>query len=92
MNMDKKNQVLSVCIITKNESKKLEKCLQTLKAYPFENVIVDTGSTDDTKQMAKAYTSAIYDFDWCDDFAAAKNFAIRKAGNDRIMILDSDVS
>ncbi|MBR1390982.1 MAG: glycosyltransferase [Lachnospiraceae bacterium] len=88
--MDKKNQVLSVCIITKNESKKLEKCLQTLKAYPFEIVIVDTGSTDDTKQMAKAYTSAIYDFDWCDDFAAAKNFAIRKAGNDRIMILDSD--
>ena len=81
---------LSVCIITKNESAKLEKCLQRLQPYGFEIVLVDTGSIDGTKEMAKQYTSHIHNFAWCDDFAAAKNYAISKAVNDMVMVLDSD--
>lgn len=44
---------ISVCIITKNESEKLKKCLKQLMGYGFEIVVVDTGSTDDTVVMAK---------------------------------------
>ena len=46
---------ISVCIITKNESEKLKKCLKHLTGYGFEIVVVDTGSTDDTVAMAKKY-------------------------------------
>lgn len=84
------NMELSVCIITKNEVKKLEKCLLALQPLGYEIVIVDTGSFDGTKQMAARYTDSIYDFAWCDDFAAAKNYAISMAKHDMILVLDSD--
>lgn len=81
---------LSVCIITKNECALLEKCLKALQPYDFEVVVADTGSTDGTREMARHYTKQLYDFVWCDDFAAAKNYAISKAANDVVMVLDSD--
>lgn len=81
---------LSVCIITKNESGKLEKCLRALQPCGFEIVVVDTGSTDDTKRMAAKYTDSIYDFAWCDDFAAAKNYAVSRAAHDIVLVIDSD--
>ena len=81
---------ISVCIITKNECSKLEKCLQCIKGIADEIVVVDTGSTDDTVKMVRDYTSSVYEFDWIDDFAAAKNFAISKAVNDYVLIIDSD--
>lgn len=81
---------LSVCIIAKNEQHNIVRCLESLKPYSFEIVVVDTGSTDATKQIAAEFTDRIYDFEWCDDFAAAKNFAISKASNFYVMILDSD--
>jgi hypothetical protein len=51
---------------------------------------VDTGSTDSTKEIAESYTDSVYDFEWCDDFAAAKNYAISHAKNDIVMVIDSD--
>lgn len=81
---------LSICIITKNEAEKLEKCLQALKLYELDIVVVDTGSIDNTRQMALQYTNSVYDFRWCDDFAAAKNYAVQKAKNDIVMVVDSD--
>lgn len=81
---------LSICIITKNEQQNIERCLQCLMPYDFEIVVVDTGSTDFTREIACRYTQSVYDFTWCDDFAAAKNFAISKATNPYVMILDSD--
>lgn len=81
---------LSICIITKNESEKLKKCLQALRPYELEIVVVDTGSIDNTRQIALEYTSSVYDFSWCDDFAAAKNYAVQKAKNDMVMVVDSD--
>lgn len=81
---------LSVCIITKNEKENLEKCLQALAGYDLEIVVADTGSTDGTLEMIRNYTGSVYEFTWCDDFAKARNFAISKAVNDRILVLDSD--
>ena len=84
------NMEISVCIITKNEARKLEKCLGAVKPFGFEIVVVDTGSVDNTKQMAATFTESIYDFVWCDDFSAAKNYAISKAKHDMVLVLDSD--
>lgn len=81
---------LSVCIIAKNEEENIEKCLKSLAPYPFEIVVADTGSDDRTKEIALGYTKHVYDFVWCDDFAAAKNFAVSKASHPYVMILDSD--
>lgn len=81
---------LSVCIITKNEEKNLKKCLENLTGYGFELVVVDTGSEDGTVAMASEYTKSIYEFPWCNDFAQAKNFAVSKAVNNMVLVLDSD--
>lgn len=81
---------ISVCIIAKNEEKNIERCLKSLKPYPFEIIVTDTGSSDRTKEIAYQYTEHVYDFVWCDDFAAAKNFAISKASHAYVLILDSD--
>lgn len=82
--------MLSVCIITKNEEKNIGRCLSCLKPYGFELVVADTGSNDKTKEIVLRYTNKVYDFVWCDDFAAAKNFAVSKASNPYVMIIDSD--
>lgn len=82
--------MLSICIITKNEEKNIARCLQSLKPYDFEIVVADTGSIDKTKEIALQYTEHVYDFVWCDDFATAKNFAISKATNPYVMVIDSD--
>lgn len=81
---------VSVCIIAKNEEKNIERCLKCLQPYRFEIIVVDTGSTDATKEIASRYATVVYDFEWCNDFAAAKNFAISKASNEYVMVIDSD--
>lgn len=81
---------ISVCIIAKNEEKHIEECLRRLKPYQYEIVLVDTGSTDRTVEIAKNYTDRIYSFDWCDDFSAAKNYAMSKASHDWVLSLDCD--
>ena len=81
---------LSVCMITKDERENLKKCLEALKNYSLELVVVDTGSSDGTPDMVRDYTDALYHFDWCADFAKAKNFAVSKASNDMVLVLDSD--
>lgn len=81
---------ISVCIITKNEEKYIETCLQHLKKYPWEIIVTDTGSTDRTIEICKKYTNQIYHFDWISDFSAARNFCISKASNDWILNVDSD--
>ena len=81
---------ISVCIIAKNEEKRIEKCLSSIKPYGFEIVVVDTGSADRTKEIASRYTDKVLDFVWCDDFSAARNFSLREAGNNWIFMLDCD--
>lgn len=83
-------QMISVCIIAKNEETNIERCLESLSKCGFEIIVVDTGSTDNTKAVAKKYTDKVFDFIWCNDFAVAKNFAISKAQYEYVMVIDSD--
>ena len=81
---------ISVCIIAKNEEKYIEECLRSISGYGFEIVVTDTGSTDRTKEIASRYTDKIYDFEWINDFSAARNFCASKASNNWILSLDCD--
>lgn len=81
---------LSLCMIVKNEEKVLERILSKAKSFADEIIIVDTGSTDKTKAIASKYTDKIYDFEWCDDFAQARNFSFSKTTCEYIMWLDAD--
>jgi glycosyltransferase involved in cell wall biosynthesis len=77
-------------MIVKNEETQLADCLDSLVDIMDEIIIVDTGSTDRTKEIAAGYTSNIYDYKWNDDFAAARNFAFSKATGDYIYSADAD--
>lgn len=81
---------ISLCMIVKNEEEVLERCLKSAKNLVDEIVIVDTGSTDKTKEIAANFTDKIYDFVWIDDFSAARNFSFSKATKEYIMWLDAD--
>lgn len=81
---------ISLCMIVKNEERVLARCLDSLRGLMDEIIIVDTGSTDATKEIAARYTDQIYDFVWCDDFAAARNFSFSKANMDYIYVADAD--
>lgn len=81
---------LSLCMITKNEEKNLKQCMENAKPFIDELIILDTGSTDKTKEIAKQFTSKIYDFRWCDDFAKARNESISKATKEWVIYIDAD--
>ncbi len=81
---------ISLCMIVKNEEKVLSRCLESICDAVDEIIIADTGSTDKTKNIAMKFTPFVYDFEWIDDFSAARNFAFSKATKDFIMWLDAD--
>lgn len=81
---------ISLCMIVKNEEKVLERCLDRIAPLMDEIIIVDTGSTDKTKEIARKYTNNIYDFVWIDDFAAARNFSFSRATMEYIYAADAD--
>lgn len=85
-----KKASLSLCMIVKDEGKTLERCLNSVKSFINEIIIVDTGSKDNTVEIAKKFNAKIYKFKWIDDFSAARNFAFSKATSDYIMWLDGD--
>lgn len=81
---------ISLSMIVKNEERYLFDCLNSVKNIVDEIVIVDTGSTDNTIEIAKSFNAKIYHFDWIDDFSAARNFALEKCTGDWILYLDAD--
>ncbi|SDW68938.1 Glycosyltransferase involved in cell wall bisynthesis [Marininema mesophilum] len=81
---------ISLCMIVKNEEKTLDKCLSSIHDLVDEINIVDTGSTDKTKEVVGRYTERMFDFKWVDDFAKARNFSFSKATKDYILWLDAD--
>ena len=81
---------ISTCMIVKNEERVLARCLDCVKEFSDEIIIVDTGSTDRTKEIASTYTNKIYDFPWINDFSAARNFSFSKATMEYIYIADAD--
>ncbi|AOT69339.1 glycosyltransferase family 2 protein [Geosporobacter ferrireducens] len=81
---------ISLCMIVKNEEKVLDRCLESFNGIADEIIIADTGSEDCTKEIAQRYTDKIYDFQWIDDFAAARNFSFSKASMEYILWTDAD--
>lgn len=81
---------ISLCMIVRQEEKALERCLEGIADAVEEIVIVDTGSTDRTKEIARQFTDKIYDFPWGDDFAAARNFAFSKGTGEYLLWMDAE--
>ena len=81
---------ISQCMIVKNEEKNIRRALSWAKEIVQEQVVVDTGSTDRTVEIAESMGAKIFYFEWCDDFSAAKNYAIEQAAGDWIAFLDAD--
>ena len=81
---------VSLCMIVRNEERNLPDCLATVRDLVDEIVVVDTGSTDGTRDLAAAAGARVFEFPWCDDFAAARNESLRRATGDWIFWLDAD--
>lgn len=81
---------VSLCMIVKNEADILKQSLLAVSRYIDDIIIVDTGSTDRTKEIALNFTRKVYYFPWCDDFSAARNFSLEKASYDWVLVLDAD--
>lgn len=82
--------LVSLSMIVKNEEKYLPGCLENVKDIVDEIVIVDTGSTDNTKKIAQSFGAKIYDFPWQDDFALARNESLKHCSGEWIIYLDAD--
>ncbi|MBE6094629.1 MAG: glycosyltransferase [Schwartzia succinivorans] len=81
---------ITACTIVKNEEGNLPRWLECAKSLANEIVVVDTGSMDQTVELARDAGASVYSFEWRKDFSAAKNFALRKAKGDWIVFLDAD--
>ena len=81
---------ISLCMIVKNEEELLGRCLDSVKDITDEINIVDTGSSDGTKEIAAKYTGRIFDFTWNNSFADARNESYKYATKDYILYLDAD--
>jgi tetratricopeptide (TPR) repeat protein len=84
------SQRVSLCVIAKNEEERLPRCLGSAVDLVYETVVVDTGSTDRTKEIAAGFGAKVCDFPWRDDFSAAMNESIARAGGDWIFWLHAD--
>lgn len=81
---------LTVCVITRNEETNLPRCLHSVRALADQIVVLDTGSTDRTREVARDLGAEVHEFTWCDDFSAARNAALRHARGDWVLMLDAD--
>lgn len=81
---------ISACMIAKNEEKVIARCIESYRQAVDEIIVVDTGSSDRTIEIAKSLGAKVFHFTWINDFAAAKNYAISKAKGDWIVFLDAD--
>ncbi|MFB5759859.1 glycosyltransferase [Paenibacillus medicaginis] len=83
-------KTISLVMIVKNEERTLKRCLESVIQYVDEIIVVDTGSTDQTKDIAAEYQARIFDYKWSNDFAAARNFALEQSTCDWCLVLDAD--
>ena len=87
---DGEGQKLSLCMIVRDEEARLGNCLESVRGLVDEIVVVDTGSVDGTIALAEKHGARIGHFEWCDDFAAARNASLAMATGDWILWLDAD--
>jgi tetratricopeptide (TPR) repeat protein len=82
--------MISAALIVRNEAALLPRCLRSLRGVADEIVVVDTGSTDATVETATAHGARVLHFPWCEDFSAARNFAVEHASGDCVLTIDAD--
>ncbi|HLN32178.1 MAG TPA: FkbM family methyltransferase [Gemmataceae bacterium] len=88
--LERERVQVSLCMIVRDNARTIEACLTSIKPWVDEMVVVDTGSKDETPAIAKRLGARVYDFPWCDSFAAARNESIRHARGEWIFWMDSD--
>jgi glycosyltransferase involved in cell wall biosynthesis len=81
---------LSVALIVRDEAEFIADCLRSIERHVDQIVLVDTGSVDDTIDIARRFPVDLHHFRWCDDFSAARNFALDQAKSDWILYIDAD--
>ncbi|MGZ0051799.1 glycosyltransferase [Brevibacillus gelatini] len=81
---------ISLAMIVRNEQNSLSKCLLSVREYVDEMIVIDTGSTDDTKKIANECGAEVYDYPWTNSFAEARNYSLQKVTGDWILVLDAD--
>jgi len=81
---------LTLCMIVKNEERFLGACLESVRGVVDEMVVVDTGSSDETRAIAERAGARVLDFQWADDFAAARNAGLEAARGTHVLVLDAD--
>lgn len=81
---------ISLCMIVRDEEGSLARCLASAAPCADEICVIDTGSSDDTRAIAQRAGARVLQFEWCDDFAAARNASLEMAGGDWILVLDAD--
>ena len=81
---------LTITLIVRNEEQTLGRCLDSVRGLANEIMVVDTGSTDGTREIAAAHGARVFHFPWCDDFAAARNESLRHATGQWVLWLDAD--
>ena len=82
--------MISLCMIVRDEERNIQQCLESAKNYVDEIIIIDTGSKDNTIDIAKRYTDKIFHIQWSDDFSYPRNFSLEKASGDWILVMDAD--
>jgi len=81
---------LSLCMIVRDNARTIRPCLESIRPWVDEMVVVDTGSVDETPRIAAGLGARLFHFPWCDDFAAARNESLRHARGDWLFWMDSD--
>jgi len=81
---------ISLCTIAKNESNSLQNCLKSVQNVVDEIIVLDTGSTDKTPEIAQEFGAKVYHFQWCNDFSVARNEALKYVQGDWVLVLDAD--
>jgi len=84
------NPRLSLCMIVRDSARTLPACLESIRPWVDEMVIVDTGSVDETPRIVESFGGRLFHFPWCDDFSAARNESLRHARGDWLFWMDSD--
>jgi glycosyltransferase involved in cell wall biosynthesis/Tfp pilus assembly protein PilF len=83
-------RTLSLCMIVKNEARHLANCLASVKPLVDEIIVVDTGSEDHTKTIAKIFGAKVFDYQWGNDYAAARNHSLSMASGQWVLVMDAD--
>ncbi|TCL69954.1 glycosyl transferase family 2 [Hydrogenispora ethanolica] len=81
---------VSLCVIARDEAAVIADCLNSARPFVTEMIVVDTGSTDRTRELSVALGARVFDWDWSGDFAAARNYGLEQAESAWILVLDAD--